>query len=92
MFHFFKNIQTKFCGLEDHYRDNEAGKLITWNPSEASDKLVAQCLGYDLIVTHGAKGEYGHIHHKFVHDVKSGLEPVSPEPATKGSDSPVLPT
>ena len=69
-----ENIETKFCGLEDHYRDNEAGKLITWNPSEASDKLVAQCLGYDLIVTHGAKGEYGHIHHKFVHDVMETID------------------
>ena len=64
-----ENIQTKFCGLEDHYRDNEEGELITWDPNEASAKLVAQCSGYDLIVTHGAKGEYGHIHHKFVHDV-----------------------
>lgn len=64
-----ENIQTKFCGLEDHYRDNDGGELITWDPNEASAKLVAQCSGYDLIVTHGAKGEYGHIHHKFVHDV-----------------------
>ena len=69
-----ENIQTKFCGLEDHYRDHEEGKLITWDPNKATTKLVAQCSGYDLIVTHGAKGEYGHIHHKFVHDVMQTLD------------------
>ena len=62
-------VLTEFLGFEDHYRDLEQGFISTFNEEEASQALQENLKDVDLIVTHGAEGEYGHIHHKFVHNV-----------------------
>lgn len=65
------NIETTFLGFEDHYRDLEQGFISTFNIDAARESIISNCLAThcDLIVTHNADGEYGHIHHMFIHNV-----------------------
>jgi len=49
-------------------------RLLPFIESEAGAQLpyLANCLdlsGYDLIATHGPAAEYGHVHHRQIHDL-----------------------
>lgn len=63
------NITVDFCGIEDHYRDLEADKIITFDTDSAANILKTKITNCDFLLTHGSDGEYGHPHHKFVHNV-----------------------
>ena len=73
-------------GLILSYPDKVAGKRDNWNHVRTQIRTdlekVMTYQPWEDIVTHNAKGEYGHIHHKMTHqipDVKDTLTPVSDE-------------
>ena len=68
------NIRTEFCGYEDHHRDLDAGRLLTFDEQQAKDTVKHRCKGLDVIVTHGSNGDYGHIHHQLVHSAVQELD------------------
>lgn len=64
-----RNIHTHFLGFEDDYRDLELNELTRWHGLHAAAEI---CLTVnrskpDLILTHNEDGDYGHIHHRVVH-------------------------
>ena len=61
------SIPTHFCGFVDDYRDLET-QSISFDINEARQELQDWAREFDLIVTHNRDGDYGHLHHQFVHD------------------------
>lgn len=68
-----RNVNTVFLGYTDDYRDIESNRL-SFDSVQAAQDLLYHCRNFDLIVTHNSDGEYGHPHHRFVHDTLSGLD------------------
>ena len=62
-----RNIQTRFLGYIDDYRDMERG--ISFDQTQAEKHIRRVTQGHDLVLTHAEDGDYGHVHHKFVHKV-----------------------
>ena len=62
-----RNINCIFLGYTDDYRDIE-NKKISFNEQQARREIGNIVKDYDLILTHDEHGDYGHIHHVFVHD------------------------
>jgi LmbE family N-acetylglucosaminyl deacetylase len=62
-----RNISCVFMGYTDDYRDIE-NKKISFNEEQARRELGNIAADYDLVLTHDEHGDYGHIHHVFVHD------------------------
>ena len=63
-----RGIKTRYLGFKDHGRDLGLNGLHTWPEQEALRVLRREAQGYELVLTHGAEGEYGHPHHRVVHD------------------------
>lgn len=63
-----RGVRTEFLGFKDHGRDLGTNSLITWDKFDAIRALRRATIGYDLILTHNAEGEYGHPHHRVVHE------------------------
>lgn len=61
------SVPTCFCGFIDDYRDMET-QQISFDVNQAREELQDRASEFDLIVTHNRDGDYGHIHHQFVHD------------------------
>lgn len=62
-----RNIPTIFLGYRDDYRDIE-NKKISFDEAQARREIAGIIRNYDLVLTHNEQGEYGHLHHVFVHD------------------------
>ena len=62
-----RSITCIFLGYTDNYRDIE-NKKISFNEEQARREIGNIVQSYDLVLTHDAQGDYGHIHHVFVHD------------------------
>jgi len=62
-----KGIATKFLGFKDDYVDQQTQKLNFWDESTARLTIYNHCRDAELILTHNADGDYGHIHHAVVH-------------------------
>ncbi len=62
-----RGISTVFLGFEDHWHDNEQQAFTRWDPEDAAAACEALAQNFDLVLTHAADGDYGHIHHKLVH-------------------------
>jgi hypothetical protein len=62
-----RGIPCVFLGYVDNYRDIAAGQ-ISFDTVAARADLAALVEGYDLVLTHDEHGDYGHLHHVFVHD------------------------
>lgn len=62
-----RGITCIFLGYTDDYRDIE-NKQISFNEEQARREIGHIIQGYDLVLTHDELGDYGHIHHAFVHD------------------------
>lgn len=67
-----QGIKTLFLGFVDDYRDIE-NKKISFNEDLAKEQIINISKQFDLILTHHQDGEYGHIHHKFVHSCVAGI-------------------
>lgn len=62
-----RNIPTIFLGYRDDYRDIEA-KKISFDEAQARREIGNLVSNYDLVLTHDEHGDYGHLHHVFVHE------------------------
>lgn len=60
-------VKTIFLGFVDDYRDIAAEK-ISFNETAARRAIANVIDSYDLVLTHDAQGDYGHIHHRLVSD------------------------
>jgi hypothetical protein len=70
-----RNVSTVNLGFTDDYRDMK-NNLVSFNVEQAQREIFNISSRYDLILTHNADGDYGHIHHTFVSD---SVQPV-PKP------------
>lgn len=81
-----RNVQTLFLGFLDDYHDQESQKLNFWNSTDAEGECWRVAKDFDLVLTHDAKGDYGHIHHRVVHNaVKQHSNLVTFAPPGQGS-------
>ena len=60
-----RGIDTKFLGYADDYRDLDTN-CLSFDTVNAQQDIQNLCHKHDIILTHDASGDYGHIHHKFV--------------------------
>jgi LmbE family N-acetylglucosaminyl deacetylase len=60
-----RNCNTKFLGYVDNWHDIENGH-ISFNKDSAYADIQLAIADCDLVLTHNAEGDYGHIHHVFV--------------------------
>lgn len=63
-----RGINCVFLGFEDHWEDNEQQQLTRWNGLDANTACWSLASNYNLILTHDKDGDYGHIHHRLVHN------------------------
>jgi hypothetical protein len=70
-----RNVITVNLRFVDDYRDMENNQL-SFDSTQAAREIFNISSKYDLVLTHNADGDYGHIHHKFVSD---SVQPV-PKP------------
>lgn len=63
-----RSIPTVFLGFFDNIKDLETQEFNFWDKNLAIESLIATCTGAEQILTHNQDGEYGHIHHKLVHE------------------------
>jgi LmbE family N-acetylglucosaminyl deacetylase len=70
-----RNITTEFLGFVDDFQDQQTQKFNFWTPVEAERNIhrAVNAAQPDLILTHNQDGDYGHIHHKLVHDAVSKI-------------------
>jgi LmbE family N-acetylglucosaminyl deacetylase len=62
-----RGVTCIFLGHKDNYQDIE-NKQISFNQEQARSEIGNIIQSYDLVLTHDEHGDYGHIHHVFVHD------------------------
>jgi LmbE family N-acetylglucosaminyl deacetylase len=60
-----RNCETKFLGYVNDWHDIE-NKRISFDEDLARADIQSTIADYDLVLTHDAQGDYGHIHHIFV--------------------------
>jgi len=63
-----RNIKTKFLGFLDDYQDQKTQRLNFWSGIDAEAKCWNIAKDFELVLTHDANGDYGHIHHRLVHN------------------------
>ena len=68
-----RGISTEFLGFQDDYKDQQTQQLNFWKGSDAEISVQVSCQDADLILTHHADGDYGHIHHKLVNQAVQKL-------------------
>jgi hypothetical protein len=68
-----RDVTTIHLGYVDTYLDME-NNLLSFNSEQAAREIVNIGQDYDLILTHNADGDYGHIHHQFVSRSASLIE------------------
>ena len=69
-----RRIKTKFLEYIDDWHDIK-NKQISFDQARAWIDIQEAVSGYDIVLTHDAEGDYGHIHHKFVHDAVANYHP-----------------
>lgn len=65
-----RSVSTSFLGYIDDYRDLETG-VCSFDTDEAARDITEILQRFDFVVTHDQHGDYGHLHHKFVHQAVS---------------------
>lgn len=61
-----RNINCIFLGYHDDWHDIE-NKKISFDTDQAQREIQGIIKDFDLVLTHNSAGEYGHLHHQFVH-------------------------
>jgi LmbE family N-acetylglucosaminyl deacetylase len=69
-----RKISTKFLGYVDNWHDIE-NKQISFDEAHAWIDIQEAISGQDIVVTHNAEGDYGHLHHVFVHQAVADYHP-----------------
>lgn len=62
-----RGIACVFLGYVDDYQDLES-QQISFDTDLACNDLQELADHYDLVLTHDVNGDYGHLHHVFVHN------------------------
>jgi LmbE family N-acetylglucosaminyl deacetylase len=62
-----RGVATRFLGYIDDHHDLETG-VCSFNTADAAESIRQVVQNQDLVLTHDHKGDYGHLHHKFIHD------------------------
>jgi hypothetical protein len=60
-------VSTQCLGYKDDYRDIE-NHTCSFDTEQADIDIGKICAQYDIVLTHSADGDYGHLHHIFVHE------------------------
>ena len=71
-----RNVTTEFLGFHDDYQDQLTQHLNYWHRIDAEMAIRPAVFKNNpvLIVTHNADGDYGHIHHRIVHDAVHAID------------------
>ena len=69
-----RGIKTEFLGYVDDWHDIE-NKKISFDEAQAWIDIQEAVSENDIVLTHDQDGDYGHIHHKFVHDAVADYHP-----------------
>lgn len=69
-----RGIRTKFLGYVDDWHDIE-NKRISFDEARAWIDVQEAVSGNDIVLTHDAAGDYGHLHHVFVHSAVADSHP-----------------
>lgn len=69
-----RGIKTEFLGYVDNWHDIE-NKQISFDQARAWIDIQEAVSKHDIVLTHDQDGDYGHIHHKFVHDAVADYHP-----------------
>lgn len=67
-----RGVPTTFLGFVDSYLDME-NNALSFSTEDAA-QAIHNAVDADVILTHNADGDYGHIHHKFVNEVVSQID------------------
>jgi hypothetical protein len=60
-----RNVPTIFLGYVDDWHDIE-NKKISFDTDQAQREIQGIIKNFDIVLTHNAQGDYGHLHHVFV--------------------------
>jgi LmbE family N-acetylglucosaminyl deacetylase len=69
-----RGIATRFLGYVDDWRDIE-NKQVSFDEAHAWIDIQEAVSGHNIVLTHDQDGDYGHIHHKFVHAAVADYHP-----------------
>ena len=69
-----RKIATKFLGYADDWHDIE-NKQISFDEANAWIDIQEAVSGYNIVLTHNQEGDYGHLHHVFVHQAVADYHP-----------------
>jgi LmbE family N-acetylglucosaminyl deacetylase len=69
-----RGIATQFLGYVDDWHDIE-NKKISFDQARAWIDIQEAISGHDIVLTHDADGDYGHLHHVFVHQAVADWHP-----------------
>jgi LmbE family N-acetylglucosaminyl deacetylase len=69
-----RNIKTKFLGYVDDWHDIE-NKRISFDEARAWIDVQEAVNNQDIVLTHNEHGDYGHLHHVFVHNAVMDCHP-----------------
>lgn len=63
-----RNVSVEFLGFVDDWKSVQNG-LLGFDEQLATQAITVAIEPFDFVITHNADGDYGHVHHKFVHGV-----------------------
>lgn len=69
-----ENVSVDFCGIEDNEADLTQEQIVSFDKDKVKQIIQSKVKKFDLIVTHGHDGEYGHPHHVFCHKTIDELD------------------
>jgi LmbE family N-acetylglucosaminyl deacetylase len=69
-----RGIATRFLGYVDNWQDIE-NKQISFDEAHAWIDIQEAVSDQAIVVTHNAEGDYGHLHHVFVHNAVLDYHP-----------------
>jgi LmbE family N-acetylglucosaminyl deacetylase len=61
-----RGINTVFLCYEDNPQDYQSKSLKTWSPVQALNSIRQLVHDFDVVLSHSAEGDYGHVHHQLV--------------------------
>jgi len=62
-----RELACVFLGHKDDHRDLITG-VCSFDTDQARQQIQALVSDHDLVLTHDQQGDYGHLHHRFVHE------------------------
>ena len=69
-----ENVSVDFCGIEDNETDLIQKQIVSFDKDKVKQIIQNKVKQFDVVVTHGQDGEYGHPHHIFCHNIINELD------------------